>query len=187
MQEGASQSNQDFRQPGWLTALYAIASCVPLAFVWIAVGPDSLFFAVVMFGCSFGSSAIFIPFGHSLPSGCYEVPRSERRLHRALGVPIFATLLELSGWNRFVIEPARKLRVDRASMHQLRISVRGAMGLHALCFAAHLPLALLALVTGHFTAVLWIMVPGVILHLYPVLLQRAMLLRLEPLLHRVRR
>jgi hypothetical protein len=43
-------------------------------------------------------------------------------------------------------------------------------------------LAAVALFTGHPWGALLILLPGVVLHLYPVLLQRSIMLRLQPLL-----
>ena len=43
-------------------------------------------------------------------------------------------------------------------------------------------LAAVALFTGHQRGALWILLPGVVVHLYPVLLQRSLMLRLQPLL-----
>jgi hypothetical protein len=40
----------------------------------------------------------------------------------------------------------------------------------------------LALFTGHPWGAVWILLPGVPIHLYPVLLQRSIMLRLQPLL-----
>jgi hypothetical protein len=57
----------------------------------------------------------------------------------------------------------------------------GASGLQP-CFAVHLLLAAAALFTGHPWGALWILLPGVVLHLYPVLLQRSIMLRLQRLL-----
>ena len=50
-------------------------------------------------------------------------------------------------------------------------------------FAVHTLLAAVVLFTGHpWGAALWILLPGVVVHLYPVLLQRSIMLRLQPLL-----
>jgi len=43
-------------------------------------------------------------------------------------------------------------------------------------------LAAVALFTGHPWGAVLILLPGVVLHLYPVLLQRSLMLRLQPLL-----
>jgi hypothetical protein len=41
-----------------------------------------------------------------------------------------------------------------------------------------------ALFSGHARTALWILLPGVVLHLYPTLLQRSILLRLQRLFDR---
>jgi hypothetical protein len=64
--------------------------------------------------------------------------------------------------------------------------MHAAAGAHGIAFAAHLVLCALALVTGHPWGALWILLPGVVAHLYPVLLQRSNMLRLQPLLARSR-
>jgi len=60
--------------------------------------------------------------------------------------------------------------------------VRGAASAHGTSFAVHTMLAAVALFTGHQRGALWILLPGVVVHLYPVLLQRSLMLRLQPLL-----
>ncbi len=56
---------------------------------------------------------------------------------------------------------------------------------HGLCLAIHIVLAILALFRAQpWSSVLWILLPAVIVHLYPLLLQRALILRLQPLLDR---
>ena len=60
--------------------------------------------------------------------------------------------------------------------------VRGNASAHGACFAIHTLLAAVALFTGHPWGALWILLPGVVVHLYPVLLQRSIMLRLQPLL-----
>jgi hypothetical protein len=61
-------------------------------------------------------------------------------------------------------------------------SVRGGACAHGTCFAIHVLLAAVALFTGHRWDALWMLLPGVVPHLYPVLVQRAIMLRLQPLL-----
>ena len=54
---------------------------------------------------------------------------------------------------------------------------------HGTGFAIHVVLAVLALFTKRpWSAALWMLLPGVVVHLYPVLLQRSIMLRLQPLL-----
>ena len=72
--------------------------------------------------------------------------------------------------------------INRAGLPLRALAAKGGASGHGTSFAIHIVLAALALLTGHPRGALWILLPGVVLHLYPVLLQRAMLLRLQPLL-----
>jgi hypothetical protein len=54
---------------------------------------------------------------------------------------------------------------------------------HGICFGIHMVLAVLALFSRYpWRGALWMLLPGVPIHLYPVLLQRSIQLRLQPLL-----
>ena len=123
------------------------------------------------------------PVMRRLPRQWFRVPAGERILHRMLGVGIFGWLLERSGWNRHLAEPMRGFDGTRAGLPSLEGSVRGAASAHGTSFAVHMLLAAVALFTGHPWGALWILLPGVVLHLYPVLLQRSIMLRLQPLLN----
>jgi hypothetical protein len=58
---------------------------------------------------------------------------------------------------------------------------------HGICFAMHVLLAVLALFSKHpWSGALWVLLPGLVVHLYPVLLQRSTMLRLQPLLQKMR-
>jgi len=71
----------------------------------------------------------------------------------------------------------------RAGLRSLEQNVRGNLSAHGTCFAIHVLLAVLALFSTHpWSAVLWMLLPGAVVHLYPVLLQRSIMLRLQPLL-----
>jgi hypothetical protein len=99
-----------------------------------------------------------------------------------LGVGVFGWLLDRSRWNRHVAIPARGFNVTRAGLPRLQLSMRAAAGAHGISFAVHMLLAAIAIFTGHPWGALWILLPGVVLHLYPVLLQRSLMLRLQSLL-----
>ena len=122
------------------------------------------------------------PVMRRLPRDWYRVPAGERVLHRLLGVEIFGWRLDRSGWNRRLAEPMRGFEGTRAGLSSLEQSVRGAASAHGTSFAIHVLLAAAALFTGRPWGALWILLPGVVLHLYPVLLQRSLMLRLQPLL-----
>ncbi|MGH1557868.1 hypothetical protein ACRAWD_08810 [Caulobacter segnis] len=61
--------------------------------------------------------------------------------------------------------------------------LRANIAAHGTCFGIHLLLAVLALFgRSPLSGALWMLSPGVVVHLYPVLPQRSILLRLQPLL-----
>ena len=71
----------------------------------------------------------------------------------------------------------------KAGLPSLEQGVRGNVSAHGTCFAIHVLLAILALFSRHpWIGALWMLLPGVVVHLYPVLLQRSIMLRLQPLL-----
>src|SRR5581483_11120282 len=72
----------------------------------------------------------------------------------------------------------------KASLAVRANSARSGGGAHAVCFALHVLLAAATLFAGCPWNALWVLLPGVIVHLYPTLLQRSILLRLQPLLNR---
>jgi hypothetical protein len=155
-----------------------------LAVWWIERGPDHPFVALLATTWAFAlTPGVAVPIFRRLPPGWCRVPQGERILHLMLGVPIFGWLLEHSGWNR------RNAFITWRPLTRTRLSdreqaVRGGGGAHGACFVVHATLAALALFTGHPSGALWILAPGIIFHFYPVLLQRSIMLRLQPLLNR---
>jgi hypothetical protein len=131
--------------------------------------------------CSLGP-AIPATIIRRVPGQWVRVPAGERVLHRIAGIGIFSRLLDLSGWNR-LITPMRAFSGKKAGLPSLEQHAQFGAITHGICFAIHGLLAVLALFTRHpWTGALWMLMPGVIVHLYPVLLQRSMILRLQPLL-----
>lgn len=107
-----------------------------------------------------------------------------RRRLRLLGVPAFGQLLETSGWNRAVADPMRDFGGAPGDLPNLERHLRGTMSAHGTGFLIHCVLSLAAAAAGHPAGALWILLPGVLLHLYPTLLQRWISLRVQPLLRR---
>lgn len=151
--------------------------------VWFARGPDhplvALFTAVCTFALTLG---VAVPVVRRVPVRWYRVPAGEGALHRMLGVEFFGRLLERSGWNRNNAYLPTSLTRTRLPLRA--DAARGGIAAHGFCFAIHVLLSAAALFTGHVRGAVWILLPGVFLHLYPVLLQRAVMLRLQPLLER---
>ena len=154
-----------------------------LVLLWFALGPSHPYYALLVVGWTWLlGPGVARPVMRRLPRRWFRVPAGERVLHRVLGVGIFGWLLERSGWNRLLAEPMRGFDGSRAGLLSLERSVRGAASAHGTSFAVHILLAAVALFTGHPWGALLIVLPGVVLHLYPVLLQRSIMLRLQPLL-----
>ena len=155
-----------------------------LAVVWVIRGPNSPGYAIGVVGGTFAlGPLVAAPVMQRVPRRWFRVPAWERVLHRIAGVEIFAWLLDVSGWNRRVAEPMRGFSGNRAGLLALEQSLQGNVSAHGTCFVIHVLLAFLALFTRHpLSAALWMLLPGVVVHLYPVLLQRSIMLRLQPLL-----
>ena len=172
-------------QSAWYR-LFLLFLAMLLAVGWFVLGPNSPAYSVGVVGGTFVlGPVVAAPVMRREPRQWFRVPTCERVLHRIGGVGIFGWLLDVSGWNRHVPEPIRGFSGNKAGLHSLVQWVRTGAVSHGICFAIHLLLAVLALFTRHpWTAALWMLLPGVVLHLYPVLLQRSLMFRLQPLLEK---
>ena len=109
---------------------------------------------------------------------------SEGVIHRMVGVGIFWWLLDISGWNHLITR-MRGFSGKKSGLLSLEQHARAGAIAHGICFAMHVILAVLALFSSYpCSGALWMLLPGVVVHLYPMLLQRSMILRLQPLLDR---
>lgn len=180
---GNASSSAGANDPGRIaTHLITWTVAAIAAVLWFVLGPDDPTVAIIVSGWTLNLGVVVIPLALRLPHRWFRVPSGERVLHRLLGVAAFGGLLDRSGWNRRVAIPSRNCKVARANLPRLHLCMRAAAGAHAIAFVPHVALAALALATGHATGALWLLLLGIALHLYPVLLQRAMLLRVQPLL-----
>lgn len=160
----------------------AVAAAV---FGWLTIGPDNPVYAIIFALLTFGLGPWLgkLP-EHHLPQRWFRTHPKEKVFLSLLGVPAFGVLLERSGWNRVIADPMRSFDGTRADLPNLERHLRGGMSAHGTAFILHLGISLLAAVTGHLWGALWILLPGLVLHLYPVLLQRWIRLRAEPLFAR---
>ncbi|HEY1463350.1 MAG TPA: hypothetical protein VGF44_08025 [Terriglobales bacterium] len=182
-----------FFQSIWFRLIYLLFLAIYISVLWFVLGPASKVawattpWYAVSVACGTFGLVIAVPTApvlRAVPRQWFRVPSVERILHRIVGVGIFGWLLDVSGWNRRVLEPLRGFSGKRVGLLSLEQSLRAAVVSHGICFAIHVLLAVLALFSRHpWSAALWMLLPGVIVHLYPVLLQRSILLRLQPLLN----
>lgn len=184
-------SPQDEREralaSGYWLAMLVMA--IALVVLWFAVdeGPDHPAYPMMVTAWVFAlTPGVAIPavsfVTRILPRSRFRVPAGERVLHRMLGVGVFARILATSGYNRRIVRPLRRFDGTRAGLPALESSALGGIIAHGACFAIHSLVAALALFTDHARGAMWILLPGVVLHLYPVLLQRSIVLRLQPLM-----
>lgn len=153
-----------------------------LVFCWFALGPDHPVYGLMVVGWTLVLGPVAAePVMRRVPRHWFGVPAREGVLHGLLGVGIFRWLLERSGWERYVHK--REFRASRAGLSSLEAALRRNASAHGTSFTVHLLFAGFALFTGHRWGALWILLPGVFVHLYPVLLQRSIMLRLQPLLN----
>jgi hypothetical protein len=150
---------------------------------WFVLGPSNPWYAVLMaWGTSSLEAAVAAHVMRRVPHQWFRVPTGERVLHRIVGVGIFGWLLDVSGWNH-LIKSLRGFSGKKAGLLSLEQHARAGAIAHGICFAIHVLLAVLALFSRHpWSGALWMLLPGVVVHLYPVLLQRSIMLRLQPLL-----
>ncbi len=123
-----------------------------------------------------------VPVMARLPPRWFRVSAAEGVVLRLLGVGVFGWLLERSAYNRRFVHPMWGFSMNRAGLPLRAQAARGGASAHGASFVIHVVLAAVSLLTGHRWGAVWILLPGVVLHLYPALLQRAVLLRLQPLL-----
>ena len=156
---------------------------VYLTVLWFVLGPSNPLFALTLVvGTSSLQPILAAPLMRRLPRQSFRVPDGERVLHRVLGVGLFWRLLDVIGWNRQITQ-MRAFSGTKAGLVTLEQQARSGAVAHIIGFAIHVVLAVFALSTEHpWSGALWMLLPAVIPHFYPVFLQRSILLRLQPLL-----
>jgi len=179
-------------QSAWFRLGYLLFWAIYITVFWFVLGPSSKVAGVttplyaVSVALATAALGVAVPAPAVIqraPRQWFRVPVGERIFHRVVGVGVFGWLLDVSGWNRHVLEPQRGFSGKRTGLLSLEQSVRAAAVAHGTGFAIHVLLATLALFSMHpWSAALWMLLPGVVVHLYPVLLQRSIMLRLQPLL-----
>ena len=180
-----------FQHP-WFRLTYLLLWAIYISVFWFALGPASevagatipwYAVSVALATCALVPAVPAPAIVQRMPRQWFGVSAGERHLHRVLGVGVFGWLLNVSGWNRRVLEPLRGFSGKRSGIASLQQSAQAAAVSHGICFGIHVLLAALALFSRHpWSGALWMLLPGVVVHLYPVLLQRSTMLRLQPLL-----
>lgn len=138
---------------------------------WFAIGPDHLAYAVVVQGGFLFLGLLATPRWADVGRSRYRVARLEPAVYRWLGVWLFNRILTTIGWNRAV----RAMRDDLDAGDRKRRTLRGTelseTG-HVLAGAATVLLAVVAVLSSHVHGALQILLVGVVVHGYPIMLQR---------------
>lgn len=161
-----------------------IFAAIQVVVTWHVFGPSSAWCGITVIMGTFAlGPAVAIPVMHRVPMQWFHVSRGERVIHSMAGVKIFGWLLDASGWNRIVSNPLRKFSGKKGGLAPLKESLQSNVCAHGTCFIIHVLLTILSLFSENpLVASLWMLCPGIVVHLYPVLLQRSIMLRLYPLL-----
>jgi hypothetical protein len=184
----AQASDDFFRDVNRLTSTAVaywsgvLVSGAVLTFLWFDVKPGPMYGLLLTMWTFLVGPGMAVPVMLRLPPVWFHIPAGERVLHRIIGVDVFGRLLAGSGYNRRVVHPQWGFSINRAGLSARALAARGGASAHGASFIIHIVLAALALVRGYPWGAVCILLLGVVFHLYPVLLQRAILLRLQPLL-----
>lgn len=167
----------------WLWLAQQFVFVWTLYAVWLNWGPGHPAVPLIVIAWTFTlAPGLAVPTLRLLPPSWSQVPAGEHMLHQKLGVGIFERLVGRIGYRRGNIEPLRGGPITNARLSFRALAARAGSGAHAVCFTIHVLLTIAALLGGRPWGALWILLLGVIVHLYPALLQRSVMLRLQPLL-----
>jgi hypothetical protein len=164
---------------GAIASTLFVAAAVVAA--WLLIGPTGFVFAwvahfLLMFWASTAVACLTTP----LNGAWFRVRDGEPQMYRRLGVHLFAKGLDIVGWNRMIAR-SRSFDGTRGGLVALDQDTRRSELGHLACLAVSLPLAILAAGTGSAAGALWLTGLAILLHAYPVALQRAVRARIQRL------
>ncbi len=144
---------------------------------WRAIGPDHLVFAVVV-QCAFLFMALLVgPALVDVRRSRYRVRAVEPRIYTLLGADLLRRFLDVVLWNRIIRQMRRSERGTSGLSRFLRGTEQSETA-HLVGGAATVLLVITAVVTSHPQGAAQILLVGVMLHGYPVLIQRIVRFRI---------
>lgn len=160
---------------GSVIAAVVVGVGLPVA-GWYAIGPDHIVYAIVVQGAFLLMALLAGPSLVDVARSRYRVRGFEPLIYTALGAEALRRVLDSVGWNRVI----KQMRQEQGTASRRRGSgrdrfLRGTEQSetgHALGIVATGSLGLIAALTSHPVGALQILLVGVILHLYPVMIQR---------------
>lgn len=162
------------------TVLVAIAIIV----LWRLIGPTGFIFAwITHFLLMAWISTISEGVAVRLDQPWFRVRRWEPALYRRVGVPLYGRILDRIGWNRS-IERIRDFDGTRAGLPGLDQHTRRSEAGHLACAVVTALLAIAVVAGGSWSGAWWLVGLGVVLHVYPIALQRQLRARLRFIMDR---
>ncbi len=144
---------------------------------WFAIGPDHVVFAVAVQGGFLFMALLVGPVVVDFRRSRYRVRAVEPRLYSLLGADAVRRVLDVVGWNRVI----RQMRQSESAQSGLARFLRGteqSETAHCLGFVATVLLALIAVAADHLVGAVQVLALGVVLHSYPVMIQRLVRFRI---------
>lgn len=138
---------------------------------WFAIGPDHPVFAITVQGGFFLMALLTGPALVDVHRPRYRVKAFEPRLYAVLGAELVRRVLDVVGWNRVI----GRMRQSESGTSMLARFLRGTEQSetgHLIGVAATLMVAVLAAATTHFQGAWQVLLVGLVLHGYPVMIQR---------------
>ena len=154
------------------------AISVMTASLWSSIGPGhgAFPFCITLMSLAF---PIFTgaELAKRIPSSLVSISARSNRFFNVLGVKVFDRVLTVIRWNALVLglgEPVTK----PSDLPSLSFDLRSAAMGHGCGLLVHAVIAAFALSAGYLEASLWILLPSIPLHAYPIMLQLVSLRRI---------
>lgn len=151
--------------------------------LWSSIGPEhgAFPFCVALMSLAF---PVFIgaELAKRIPADAFRISAQISSLFHALGVKVFDRILTVIRWNALVLN-MRKPVTKPSDLPSLAFNLRSAAAGHGCGLLVHVVIAVIALSAGYMEASLWILLPSVPLHAYPVMLQLVNLRRIDEIHH----
>lgn len=164
-------------------------SITPIELFLIEVWPRHGFFSLLLFVAPLIAGWVF---ARLLPERYYRIKPCEwsGRVYERLGIRFFKRFVPNGDYINRIIrhsDPGYRVVCDEESIARFEVGTRLAEKCHLAGLWLALPCTVYALLLGWNKYALWLLIPNVLLHLYPVLLQRYTRARIQRVLKRGKR
>jgi len=176
--------------PSLYLGIIIIVSCaacfVPIELFLVEIWSQHGFFSLLFFIIPFITGCLI---AELLPEQFYRIKsfESSGRIYERLGIRFFKHFVPNGDYINRVIrhyEPGYKIIYDENSIVEFEAGIRLAERCHIVSLLLVLPSVVYALILGWNGFALWLLLPNIPLHLYPVLLQRYTRARIQRVLKR---